>query len=1206
MHHLNPFLWITICIVVSNGLFDEKVDPDFRDLSSSRYDQNLKVDFSNSLNFTEYLRSARNANDKSTEYLNHITSIAHITNGIALQNGLMNGNVPIDSVIEELLNFGTVKLSSVLQFKPDKIKNFGSKLKTVPGTFDGSAAELEKQALKWNKWYNKYLSVKDVTFENIPRSPEYFSGAKIINSSTILENLSILKDKIDSLIESISTIEQKIHKNLDKTVAMKLQTNFMTINEDMQDSTKAINAMRDDVKNKLSQSLLKEGHVIFQSLESMLEVMKGRKVVVQSSDALITTIKSNVEIAVGLVKDSTAADTDISLMTELMKSQNVREPNKHTIGFPNGATDMKQLEKDAVDSWIAKILNLDVTRLNALWDSLFPLFQINEKLDDLDVKMVSIASGISYESLLKLQEIQKHLVAVSDDSANSIGVLKEYDTCFNIPTPSDTDFQISEDFIASVHLLTNKLIDTETLIHNLKDDTLKQEVDEYLKSLGFTNLADDTTVKKELPEAVKKYNGGNNLDKIKKHVNDLIAKIDDIGLAALQSKLSNIADPSVKIIDQQFKDELIRLGGIHDCLKNHLASSDKSSKAILAIHMLQDLKMSDIDNVTTLATAISDLSKSLVGIKSIPDEMNKIAKNVTVDINKLDNSMAKSRAVGQSVVSLKQVYELKQLEMEIAHLKSLRDTVEVEIRNVASLKEKVVIRNGWGDHKKDINDLENFLAEIESFETELDVSKAKTMEEYGNPLKELVTFSDVKIDFYKKANALRSLINQPTINLNVTSNLEKAQETLEKLSKLDLLFSKYRTKYSRAPSDLRGLHEFLVQFLTPETVNTVIIGNNDKYYYVAIGIIFFALFVAVVVLVLLYCNLLCFKNRSLCSVVDMDADDKTVEPLTEDLIVIMICKHILLTHLQFFELWAELVRTVMNEDRSEHRRFPYVSLGYRKYWSFEIKLNPGTAAQSIRMHANVFVTRLKNIFTVAQGPMYASDSHDDTRIDFLSLIIKDESEYAVMIGQAQSADGPKNPNLCAAYFSQGPGGSVKIGPFTVDTLDVAPLIVPGQQLVDVKIRTLKITDKRKKNASRTIKHFHMPTWNDEDIPPFGYETCYQVMQTIIKSKKPILVHNTKGVGSAMAFVGLEYTSRMMEYHEEYTYKDAFGKLIEKRYCSFQNVRQIGWMHVGSVYFTTRNYDLDPYMYEQMQKTFSEMIEKGTGVPADQNGIKWMN
>ncbi|EFO89394.1 hypothetical protein CRE_20522 [Caenorhabditis remanei] len=1217
MHRLNPFLWITICIVVSNGLLDKKVDPDSRDLSSSEYDQNLKSEFANSQSFTKYLRRARNANDKSSEYLNHITSIAHITNGIALQNGLMNGNVPIDSVIEEFLNLGTVKLSSVIQFKTDSIKNFGTKLKGVTGKFDGSAAELEKQALKWNKWYNKYLAVKDVTFDKIPRSSEYFSGAKTINSSTILENFKKLIKSMSSISKCIFVIENDVKENLDDIFLGLLFINFKGINQYIQTFASSVNAIEKEIREKLSQSLLKEGHVIFQSLESMLEVMKGRKVDVQSTDALITTIKTNVKIAAGLAKDSTAADTDISLITDLMKSQNVRKPNKHTIGFPNGASDMKQLKRDAVDSWIAKILNLDVTRLNALWDSLFPLFQINEKLDDLDEKMRSIVSDNSYESLLKLQEIQKELAAVSDKSIVSIDVLKVYDTCFDIPRPDDTDFKISEDFIANVHLLTNKLIDIEALIHVLKDDPLKQEVDEYLKSLGFTNIVDEPTVRSQLPEAVKRYNAGNNLDKIKKHINEIQSKFAVVNGADLQSKLSSVAAASGKFIDKNFNDEISTLGKIHDCLKDHLASSDKSSKAILAIHMLQDLEMSDIDNVTTLATAISDLSKSLIGIKSIPDEMNKIAKNVTVDINKLDNSMAKSRAVGQSVVSLKQVYELKQLKMEIAHLKSLRDTVEVEIRNVASLKEKVVIRNEWGDHKKDIYDLENFLAEIESFDTELDVSKATTMEEYGNPLKELATFSDVKIDFYKKANALRSLINQPTINSNVTSDLEMAQETLEKLSKLDLLFSKYRTKYSRAPSDLRGLHEFLVQFLTPEAVNTVIIGNNDKYYYVAIGIIFFAVFVAVVVLVLLYCNLLCFKDRSLCSVVDMDAEDKTVEPLTEDLIVIMICKHILLTHLQFFELWAELVRTVMNEDRSEHRRFPYVSLGHRKYWSFEIKLNPGTAAQSIRMHANVFVTRLKNIFTVAQGPMYASDSHDDTRVDFLSLIIKDESEYAVMIGQAQSADGPKNPNLCAAYFSQGPGGSVKIGPFTVETLDEAPFMNQGTAQIDVTLRTLKITDKRKKKVSRTIKHFHMPTWNDEDIPPFGYETCYQVMQTLIKSKfqseniliifqKPILVHNTKGVGSAMAFVGLEYTSRMMEYHEEYTYKDAFRKLIEKRYCSFQNVRQIGWMHVGSVYFTTRNYDLDPYMYEQMQKTFSEMIEKGTGVPADQNGIKWMN
>ncbi|EFP12130.1 hypothetical protein CRE_03341 [Caenorhabditis remanei] len=236
----------------------------------------------------------------------------------------------------------------------------------------------------------------------------------------------------------------------------------------------------------------------------------------------------------------------------------------------------------------------------------------------------------------------------------------------------------------------------------------------------------------------------------------------------------------------------------------------------------------------------------------------------------------------------------------------------------------------------------------------------------------------------------------------------------------------------------------------------------------------------------------------------------------------------------------------------------------------------------------------KNVF-LFQGPMNASETHDDTRIDLLALIFKDEVECVVMLGSTRLPGGWSL--IDGLYFMENERGSMEIGPYTVETVNSEPLVVEGEPGENVTCRKLKITN-RKKKVSRELQHFQYATWNDNDIPPGGWETAYRVMRMVTGSKKPIIVHCTKGIGRTMCFIGLEYTSQLLVAHENWSFEEVFKKLIEKRYCSFQNTRQIGWLHVGMVYFITRKYNLDMYMVREMEKVFKEMIINKTGVSKD--------
>ncbi|KAF1759704.1 hypothetical protein GCK72_016171 [Caenorhabditis remanei] len=84
----------------------------------------------------------------------------------------------------------------------------------------------------------------------------------------------------------------------------------------------------------------------------------------------------------------------------------------------------------------------------------------------------------------------------------------------------------------------------------------------------------------------------------------------------------------------------------------------------------------------------------------------------------------------------------------------------------------------------------------------------------------------------------------------------------------------------------------------------------------------------------------------------------------------------------------------------------------------------------------------------------------------------------------------------------------------------------------------------------------------------------------------------------MMFTGIDYVSRWMEIDESMTFEESFKRLAEKRHHSVQNVRQIGWIHVGAVYMLSVNNEVDLFGYNDIKGVFNDMIQKRVGVPRD--------
>ncbi|KAF1760347.1 hypothetical protein GCK72_008596 [Caenorhabditis remanei] len=368
----------------------------------------------------------------------------------------------------------------------------------------------------------------------------------------------------------------------------------------------------------------------------------------------------------------------------------------------------------------------------------------------------------------------------------------------------------------------------------------------------------------------------------------------------------------------------------------------------------------------------------------------------------------------------------------------------------------------------------------------------------------------------------------------------------------------------------------------PHNISTPIDEDADwTVLYVSFSIIFITGFTVTAILLLWCKKLLCFSKRQMfCPIIDMDKQEDLYPPLSEDLIVLVTGSLTFGTNEEKFDSWIKLMRMVMEEKRREKRKYPFRKLPPRKYRNYSIPLNPLTSLQII--HGNRIRSRDNTVFYATQMPMEKSEHFDETRIDFLNLIWKDEIEVVVMLGPTRPYDGKEFVQLDGMYFCEGAKGKMTIGSYEVETLKEMPFLVDGKNNNDVLMRTIRITDKKKKkNNFREITHFQYVSWNDKD--------------------KPIIVHCVEGVGRTMAFIGLDYIPSHLEIHDEWKFEDGFKKLIEKRYKSFQNAQQIGWLEVGVVYFLTKKYELEMAMFDAINTKYSTICAKGI---TEVGGVRW--
>ncbi|XP_069819620.1 receptor-type tyrosine-protein phosphatase O isoform X3 [Dendropsophus ebraccatus] len=166
-------------------------------------------------------------------------------------------------------------------------------------------------------------------------------------------------------------------------------------------------------------------------------------------------------------------------------------------------------------------------------------------------------------------------------------------------------------------------------------------------------------------------------------------------------------------------------------------------------------------------------------------------------------------------------------------------------------------------------------------------------------------------------------------------------------------------------------------------------------------------------------------------------------------------------------------------------------------------------------------------YIATQGPL------PDTRNDFWRMILQQKSQVIVMLTQCNE----KRRIKCDHYW-----------PFTAEPVtygDVAVEMVSEEEQPDWACRVFRVSHE---DDIQHVMHFNFTAWPDHGVPAASaaesvLQFVYMVRQKAAKTKGPITVHCSAGVGRTGTFIALD---RLMQHIRDHEFVDVLGLVGELR------------------------------------------------------------
>ncbi|EFO90028.1 hypothetical protein CRE_21478 [Caenorhabditis remanei] len=1126
--------------------------------------------------------------DKSfNEFVDRLSTIARLVNTVKMQSDLMNDH-DMHFKVGELLNVGKIEVDALKRINTLRIKELILAINKTEENFDNVDAELKKLQM-WELVRkvtedlgeaSSFPSTHDFLFKDIESLDTEFSAEPFGNAESSVENvLNSLED-----LKGYSTLgftrEEEVNRYFQQFVSVKEAfANVISYIDPLITQIEKMTPFKSwDLEQKRS---------VISEPERLISAIIWRKGVQEKGDTSDY--------------DKNALDKNFGLLDDLKQSVKIFEDDytffentlfKHAY---NSLSDLSGFE--AIDKLAAEIGTKKLNKIFKIIESDKKLMKGLEPI--LEIKKTKFMNS-SFSSDLGTKFAIEKVNLILKEMIKTITTVKgfgQYLTNFEHCGAKGKSIDDSKLSGARFSLHTG-----QEMIANFEDfwkrDFFHHNLRPLLADLGNANRTleninpnERTHSMKQLSNVFSELTINGTLNVIQKSMKTLLTTLKTFNSKQLDEAFSIFKNRREQIEGFLKISNVTYERNVHICLNSYQHQCKTSYEATLLIRMIRLLEVESINNVSRYMDQVAKVQRTLDSLKSIlplvknnsnayVEKLNKIDKLVVTRIEKAVNSV-------NNLVSLKKQGLLKEL-------KAIQSRAEDEINLIAVFGPRDPIykdtKSSW-NLKEAIMSLETSLDYFDEHVKEFNFQKVRNLSNYDSFFESMKDMPQIAIKPESLIRVLNYLIKTTTWENHIPV-FTKTKEKLIEISSMDLDFAKHFREVGDA---FQKLENFLIQSLTDDVVDPMQddqdIQKEDEidYTWIIVGcVVFIACLSGGAIFILWKKKLLCFKRKREsvdCEVIDLDpVDNKPVLP--PHLIIVAIGMQTFGRHPEHYELWIQLMEHVKTSPTPENRQFPYLPLMESKYFDPKIRLNPYTALQSVRLHGNKFRTRLGTVFYAMQAPMEANNMHDDTRADFLAMILIDNVEFIVFLGETSS---------CGQYFVER-AGNLTVENFTVTTEGEQQF----QNSADIVVRTLMVKDNKKK-TQRKVKQFQVKHWNEGDIPNCGHQPLEAIMTEICKSKSPVVVHCTSGTGRTMSFIGMEYISRLLEANEEMTFTDAFKKLVEKRYSAFENVRQIGWLQVGTVYFMAIRHNAEPVWYDNILGMFREMVERNVGVP---RGVKF--
>ncbi|EFO83671.1 hypothetical protein CRE_02837 [Caenorhabditis remanei] len=730
--------------------------------------------------------------------LKQMEMIAHIANGIHLQQGLMKGAIPPAELISEILNLGAIKPSDIHNIDTGKLKEVVNKVEGLLKSLDGSVGAIEDKLLKMrtvversngveslSQLGNEYLG-EVVKMKNLKKSFNSYYITKLgdfLESSQALETqleAGLVQNKLEVIKSSITVIKSKKFAEYVSLTGSKVMESSMKAFTSLVNFHRSVNTYLGDVQ-------------ILQKNDSVDGKLKQMIANAQTIGTLIDTVK----------KSSLNFD-HLRQVLVLRNQWSAQTLSAHTPGFPNGYSGIVSLADDLADDWTKTMVVGQAENLNKALESLKNIGRIAKEADN--------SFGQSYVGLADVSDTFLRLAQLS--SANTTALASKLSQ-IHAAIQDKTVIPKNTENYGKLHTYIRLLFQQLNAIAEVAAVSVvltSQENDKKLeKIMALADVVDGDEVLQKLSELKKNKDYQDIcqvLRKISKSV-ELLSK-GNVVVKPAENIAKSFGEMKTYVDDSaQFMNMLKTLRGIKEF--EYIASFVDVRKSFGQIDTKKVKKFSSVsDNIENAKPKLTELEKAM-------NDMNGFTSFESDALTQSGDLKKDSDTLGSAT---RGILKIKRRFDEKVNMDDLESAEGMLPNAMASTKVKLTTEeeNGVNKLKGLTRRLETSYTAIEDYITSFKSSKSDKLADYSDIFTKASSLPDISEDFQSMIFSTEKLASRagPFYQAPMLATVK----TLQKLDSLHLDFSKHRKDFSPAKESLNSLDltfAKLPQLFTPTT-----------------------------------------------------------------------------------------------------------------------------------------------------------------------------------------------------------------------------------------------------------------------------------------------------------------------------------------------------------------------------------------------------